>query len=561
HRRYPRVLVGVGEPAARFDPRHRWNWATRRADRLVYRTLTEFLGPGSEGGDYRCPVGTLEIEPLQRRLLIRLQPGIGWAAGNATLTGADVARRLLAMAEPDDTNYEPAWSELFAGASVRDVYQVEVAMRRPHVRPDALLQTTLEPYGVAGAASPSAPLNGPYVVDQQNREETVFVANPRYFAAGPTQPKEIVEQVVRDDREAIRALRDGQIKVLDRLYPWTLDEFRSMKDVVVEPYAAPLVHCLLPNRKRPLMKNKVFRRALIYGIHRRAILNHLLGGKPVEGCAVVSGPFPQGVSYDDPLGYAYDTTIEPRPYEPGLAVMLTTFVTESLATAKEKPADAREPNQDEIKPDAEGEKTPEANEPKPAKPEKKILARLTLAHPADEIAQTACQKIKEQLLIVGIEITLRELPPGPCNRIPDDVDLLYAELPMWEPVVDSRQLLAADGPTGEASAYMNLVLDQLRNATDWQQVRPILRQIHRIAYNDVAVIPLWQLVDHFAYHTSLQGVGSRPVSLYDNVEQWELIVPAGSDDGASTGPPTDSRRSFGPRPSHRLLTQISPETE
>jgi hypothetical protein len=28
------------------------------------------------------------------------------------------------------------------------------------------------------------------------------------------------------------------------------------------------------------------------------------------------------------------------------------------------------------------------------------------------------------------------------------------------------------------------------------------------------------LLDHFAYHRSLQGVGGKPVSLYQNVEQW-----------------------------------------
>jgi len=567
HRRYPRALVGILEPAVSTNPRHRGDWAARRAGRLVYRTLTEFLGPGSEGGDYRCPVGTLEIEPLQRRMVIQIQPGLRWARGNLTLTGVDVARGLLAMAEPRDPRYEAAWSELFAGASVRDVYQVDVAMRRPHVRPDALLQTTLAPYGATIASDGPAPPNGPYTIDRQDEEETIYVANPQYFAAAPAAPKEIVEQVIRDDRQAIRALRDGQIQVLDRLYPWTLDEFRSMKDVVVEPYAAPLVHCLLPNRNRPLMSDKVFRRALVYGIHRQAILNHLLGGKnkAIEGCAVISGPFPQGTSYDDPLGYAYDTSIEPRPYEPGLAVMLATFVSEAQAAAKAKQAGQNQKKTATPAPADAADKATDPKKTKSTKPEAKILARLTLAHTADEIARTACQKIKDQLKIVGIEITLRPLPPGPCERIPDDVDLLYAELPMWEPVVDSAELLAADGPTGGSSAYMNLVLGRLRNATDWQQVRPILRQIHRIAHDDVAIIPLWQLVDHFAYHVSLQGIGGKPVSLYQNVEQWELVAGEPSDDSSSIAPQAGSRGLADHRSTHRILTQTltqaSPDTE
>ncbi|HLA85512.1 MAG TPA: ABC transporter substrate-binding protein, partial [Thermoguttaceae bacterium] len=529
HRRYPRVIVGVNSPTADVDPRHRQDWAARRGSRLVYRTLTEFFGPGSEGGDYRCPLGQIEIEPLANRIVIQVRPGLRWAQGDATLGGTDVARQLLAMAEPSSDQYRPAWNELFAGVAVREVYRVEVEMRRPHVRPDALLQTAPRPYSAAGVAPPSAPPNGPYLIDQRGDEETIYVANSRYFAAAPSQPREVVEWRVAGDRQsqaqAIRLLRDGQIQVIDRLCPWTLGEFRSLKDVVVEPYAAPLVHCLIPNRKRPLMKECVFRRAILYGIHRRAILTHLLGDNVVEGCAVISGPFPQGTSYDDPLGYAYDGNVEPYPYEPGLAVMLATYVAETTAAKEIEKAKQKKESEQSEDPAADKAATEKPAAQKAGKDDRRIIARLTLAHPAHEIARVACQKIKEQLQIVGIEITLRELPPGPVERMPEDVDLLYAELPMWEPVVDSPELLGAEGLTGDAGAYMSLVLRQLRRATDWQQVRPLLHQIHRIAHDDVAVLPLWQLVDHFAYHASLKGVGSRPVSLYENVESWELTTP------------------------------------
>jgi hypothetical protein len=37
----------------------------------------------------------------------------------------------------------------------------------------------------------------------------------------------------------------------------------------------------------------------------------------------------------------------------------------------------------------------------------------------------------------------------------------------------------------------------------------------------VAIVPLWQLVDYFARHKSLEGVGKRPVSLYQDIEAWK----------------------------------------
>ena len=123
---------------------------------------------------------------------------------------------------------------------------------------------------------------------------------------------------------------------------------------------------------------------------------------------------------------------------------------------------------------------------------------------------------------MGIEITLRELAPGPVEKVPEDADLLYAELPMWEPAINARELLGAAGPTRGASSYMDLALRQLERASDWRQVRAKLRQIHRIAHNDVAVIPLWQMTDHFAHCRGLTGLGERPVLLYQNVEQWRI---------------------------------------
>ena len=151
-----------------------------------------------------------------------------------------------------------------------------------------------------------------------------------------------------------------------------------------------------------------------------------------------------------------------------------------------------------------------------------IIARLVLAHPRDEVSRVACAHIKQQLKLVGIEITLRELDAGPVEKAPEDVDLLYAELPMWEPIINAHELLGENGPSRQASSYMGLALRQLDRAADWRQVRTKLRQIHRIAHNDVAVIPLWQMTDHFAHRRGLRGLGERPVLLYQNVEQWRI---------------------------------------
>ena len=135
------------------------DWSVRRDRRLFYRTLTEYLGPGMEGGQYLCPVGkcTLDTESLGRRLLFQLKPDIRWAEGDATLTGYDVSRRLWVMADPADPAFCEDWAELFKGVAVQGATDVEVELRRPHVRPEALLQTLLVPYGEPLAADGPVP--------------------------------------------------------------------------------------------------------------------------------------------------------------------------------------------------------------------------------------------------------------------------------------------------------------------------------------------------------------------------------------------------------------------
>ena len=492
HARYPQVTVGVTMPAVSHQPGKLSDWAARRASRLVYRTLTEFVGPGIEGGQYVCPMGQVEKEDLGRQLVFKLDADIRWSSGDATLTGYDLSRQLLMMADPDRAEYAAQWGELLAEVAVRNVYQVDVKLHRASVLPEALLQTMVTPYAASTAENRPIPMNGPYLlvspedrVDVQIRE---YPANRQYFAATPTRPKEVIERHFTRGIRAFLALEQRDIDVLDRVNPWDLAKFRNQKDLVLKRYAAPLVHCLIPNMNRPLTSRPGFRRALVFAVNREALLERLLDGRDEAGCRVVSGPFPRGITLDDPLNYAYDNSIAPRGYEPRLAVALAQVALRELAAETDE--------------------------------EVVNIPELVLAYPDHEIARIAVNAVQRQLKLVGIPVVLEELKSGIPDKIPDSVDLLYAELAVWEPLVDARRLLGNDGPAGGSSPYMDLALRQLEEAPDWPRVGRKLRQIHRIAHDEVAIVPLWQLTDHLAHHRTLPGIDDAPVSLYQNIENW-----------------------------------------
>jgi ABC-type transport system substrate-binding protein len=530
---YPMVNVGVTSAAGPQPSDRMIDWAARRNSRLQHRLLVEFSGVGPEGGEYSSPFGEAKSADIGRRVIFNLRDNIRWSGGEGALTGADVARRLLWYADRRHAGYDHDWSNLLGGVEVRDGYKVDVDLRWSHVRPMAMMQFSITGalQGVNGGAAPAS--LGPYTIAQQTTEETHYQANPDYFGARAGQLKEINEIYFADSRKARAALETGRIQVLDRIDPWEVERFKENSALVVEPYLLPSIHCLLPNPGRPFTAHRSFRRALVYGIDRKLIVEHDLlrtKGTPREGCTVISGPFPIGIRNDDPIRYAYNLNVEVRPFEQPMAMALAGLALKQVSDASEKKGEGKI------------EKIP----------------TLVLAHPAQPIARVACKAIQRHLEIVlsrvgasivasqddtankpaattattpaapapppapkAPTITLRELPPGVVVPSDGEYDLLYLEVLMQDPIVDAVRLLGVDGTAGGNSPFLNLALRQLVSATGWKAAHDKLHEIHQLAADEVPVVPLWQLREYFAYHKSLKGIGSQPALLYQNIEQWQ----------------------------------------
>jgi tetratricopeptide (TPR) repeat protein len=514
HRRFPRVVVGVTLPGGRQDNESMVDWAARRSARLFNRKLLEFQGYGPQGGQYQCPVGQIERLDLGLRLSVRLRPNTPWSSGEGVLTGHDVARRLLAMADPAHPAYRRDWSELLAAVAVPDLYEVDVELRRAHVHPDGMLQTALRRWSESAENDPQAPSIGPYVVDSVNDERVTYLANERYFAASSTQPKEIVERYFPQARKGIAALRNGDLGVLDRILPWEVAAMREEKRLVVEPYAVPTIHCLVPNQDKPFLARRSFRRGLLYGIHRQQILAEQLTRGNAELGRLVSGPLPRGSGIDDPLGYAYNEDVPLRPWNPYLARTLLNVARVELAPAADKREDKSSAAK---KPDAAGKASEDKQDHQTELPP---LPSLVLAHPPHDVARVACRAIQRQWKLLGLDVTLKETSPQSPATVEGDWDLLFVELAMWEPILDARRLLGSGGLVRHASPYMDQALRELELAEDWKRARQRLLEVHRLAHDDLDIIPLWQITEHFAYHKGLEGVGSRPAMLYQNIESW-----------------------------------------
>lgn len=532
---YPQVLVGVVQQTGQEMTDRMDDWASRRAGRLLERKLLELTDYTSEGGEYQCPLGELTSDATGRRLTISLRDDIHWSSGSGLLTAHDVARVLLRMSDPDQPNYSATWSRLLEGISVENVFQARIDLRRFHVRPESLLETSIDGVGQFAERSRS----GPYDLLERHDTEVTYRANDQYFAAAKTQPREVIEIQFESADRAVAALKRGTINVVDRVPARLLPTVQADPNLAWSEYALPTIHVLIPNRENEYLKQSAFRRAICYAIDRQAILDQLiLGGERPRGFAILSGPMPRGRGIDDPLSFAYDSQVEPRPFDSRAALMLVNLTRRVLAEQAKKRAAAMGTAQ----PDAKAAATPKKNEKSKAAangtseddkkktseaasdPPLEPIKPLTLAYPSSTIARDVCDTIRQQLELVDIPCQLIELAPGDLARGEVKYDLLYAELAFWEPVVDARRLLGADGLTGGCSAYMDQALRSLDAARNWGEVRSRLREVHRIAHREATVIPLWQTVNYFAYRKTLQNVGQRPVTLYQNVEAWQTRI-------------------------------------
>jgi tetratricopeptide (TPR) repeat protein len=484
-RRHPLIAVGVEHPALSFDTLSLQNISARRAGRLTERLLVEMTGLGPEGGKYVSPYGAVSRSDDGLALIFRLPAG----PGNST-AAYDLAQRLLSRAQPGSPEYQPTWGRIVAAVRSSGTNEVQVDLRLPHVLPEALVQV---PLGVSTAAGPSRMT--PFTLLSRDERQTRLVANEQYLFKGAAQPAEIVERHFADPQRALIALRRGEIDLLDRVFPGDIAALASDASLVVAPYRAPTTHVLAIRSEHPFLANRNFRRALVYGCNReQLLLQGLLRDRPRPGFRTISAPFP--APFGDLPAYGYDSQIEPRAFDQRLALTLRIVADGEIKSASEKQM-----------------------LPVPK------LTPLVLGHPADETSRIACRGLAKQWKQIGVECSLVEFPPGVFDDpaaadATKKCDLVYLQLATWEPLVDAGRLLATGGVAPAASGVIQLTLREIEQARNWQQARERLLHLHRLVHEDVALIPLWQTLDHFAYRRSLAGITADRLRLYQDVEQW-----------------------------------------
>ena len=73
-----------------------------------------------------------------------------------------------------------------------------------------------------------------------------------------------------------------------------------------------------------------------------------------------------------------------------------------------------------------------------------------------------------------------------------------------------------------ASAWLRQNLRELEFATGWPRANEILALLQHQASDDVALVPLWQLYDYYAFQKRLTGVVNQSIGMYQDAEKWQI---------------------------------------
>jgi peptide/nickel transport system substrate-binding protein len=492
----PTLTVAVADLAAPVGP-FPTSPASRRVARLLYLPLLASDDEEAARGEAKGQLlASLEMVELGKGLKISLKAGPVWSDGSRPVSAIDVARSLADRALPASPGYNARWADLVDRVEAVDETHVEIKLARPSMKPETWL---LGPVGPAHAASdgwlsslgqPRRPVgDGPYRWEASSDGVTLLHSAENLSDGAPPRIKRLREVRFASPALAVEALVRGEAALLERVPTEALADLRKMPDLIkIGKFSTPSVHRIALDGRTPALRNRKLRRALSMAIDRKGLLEDVLLRHPVDAVnTVADGPFVKG-SFVDAIG------VEPLEYNPLLAKGLV------VAARKELGGNP---------------------------------IRLTLEYPSIAEARAVCPRIAEAFGLIGVEIKLIERNESELEsslHAGRRFDLAYRTSRPTQPLHDAGPLLIpgfdapafADALDSAASPRILQLLIQLDRAPEATSARTQAMQIDRESRDELPVLPLWQLEDHYAWRSNLRGPSETADHLYQDIAAWEI---------------------------------------
>jgi peptide/nickel transport system substrate-binding protein len=330
--------------------------------------------------------------------------------------------------------------------------------------------------------------DGPFVPESTSDDLAVYQAREVDSNGPGAKIRRIREHRLPDANHALGALVRDEVSLIERIPPDRAAALAKAKGIKVGVYEHPSIHLIALDGRNPVLRNRTLRRGLSYAIDRKGLLEETLLRRAIDGNnAQADGPFARG-SYADAPG------VKPLEHDPGLARALVRAAQIEMGDGPLK---------------------------------------LTFEYPRTPEALVVAPRLAEAFRALGIELRTVERPETDLEqelRAGRRFDLAYRSGRWTEPAWDAGPTICPgyDAPTSAgalgsiASARTLQVLLQLERAAQWPEARALVVQLDRESRDELPVIPLWQLDDHYAWRDRLNGPGETAEHLYQKIETWTI---------------------------------------
>ena len=501
---YPLLDCAYSELPVNLSPLLARRPVERHAVSLLFESLVRWSDDPQMGPHYECRLALGRPIPLARGRQFQL-PVCRWSDSTEEephlCTWADVRWTVKMMLENESIpGHLPALKDLVLDvvtSSDNDPFMATVRLKRDHWQPLSLMDFMVLPqrsFPNQGTPQELEQFNqepvgtGPYKLAERATDQVRFVANPNYRVPGLPRIREITMHRL-EPVQAVEAFLNDKIQLIYGLSPEHVNQLRQ-QGKTVKTLPSPSVWFLAPNyghgKRKTQLANQNLRLAIAHGIDRQAILNqYFRPGRNSADHEPLTGPYPRS-------SWAYNTQ----------APEFDTSKARAYAST--------------------------------AKAELNEIAPIRLSYPAGDTAtESACEQIKDQLAPVGITLELKPISPERFQEhIVDehDFDLVYWRHDFEDETYWLWPLLDPDGigpgganfmayhPDGDLLGFFQGMTAHKR----FPEIKALTHKIHDHIARTAVVIPLWQLDTYVAVHASLKNATLDPVSLFGNVEQWNI---------------------------------------
>jgi hypothetical protein len=441
-----------------------------------------------------------EPTDLGRRVRFTLRQNRSAWESQPVVTASSIMSSFAARLDPGNAMYDERLAGFVSSVAVISPFEFELQFHRVPARIESLLTFPV-----------TREVFRPRAQDNTRFQHVTQLSSRRFELAMQTDDRvvyhrliseptdsyefhvvEVIERLYPTYEKAVQGLLRGEVSMLPRVHSRDVPQLQDDERFEVVETALPVTHLIQFNPHSRVTRNRELRRALIFAINRRKILQETVLDDPDRARGrLVSGPFPtHGLSGNNRRvrGYAYNTKVTPRRYDPSLAAAL------SLAAGKHF-----------------GGKLPE----------------LRLLCVPDPIAIQAARQLVKHWGAAGIPVKLLTADDETIKADSAAWDIVYRIVRMTEPAVQLWPLLTLE-PTARVESlaflpdWLRQELIELDRVGDWKSAVAKLIDLHAHLAAEAVLIPLWELDDFVVYRNTIRGFPTPPLHPYQHIERWTV---------------------------------------